>query len=152
MNSQTTLKLANLTKEGPPRIMVSPELDYVTFRCVQPAIIQPSEIQKVKLGIACEIPFGYFLQISTYPQLAEQASEIFPALTVIDHNHEGELVLAVRNHGRDPLNLMPETPVAIGRMVKLELLNVEGFEYEASKPEPRQSKPQKKNPFSFEVK
>lgn len=152
MNEQTTLKFANLTKDSPPRVIISPDLDYVTFRCAQPTIIQSSEIQKVKIGIACEIPFGCFLQISTYPQLAEQAAELFPALTVIDHTHEGELVLAVRNHGRGPLNLMPETPVAIGRMVKLELLKVEGFEYEASKPESRQSQPQKKNPFSFEVK
>ena len=151
MNSYTTLKLADLTKGGPKGVTVSPDLDCVTFRCVKPTIIQPSEIQKVSIGVACEIPFGCVLQISTYPKLSEQAAEVFPALTVIDHNHEGELMLAVRNHGRNPLNLMPETPVAVGRIVKVEVLNVEGFEYSAPKAQPK-SKPQKKNPFSFEVK
>jgi len=152
MNSQTTLKLADLTKEGPKGATVSRDRDYVTFNCVKPTMVQPSEIQRVKLGVACDVPFGYVLQISTYPALADKAAEVFPALTVIDHTHEGELLLAVRNHGRDPLNLMPGTPVAVGRLVKPETFDVEGFEYEAPKLERPTSRPQKKNPFNFEVK
>jgi len=152
MNSDTNLKLADLTKEGPKGLTVSPDLDRVVFHCVKPAIIQPSEIQKVKIDVACEVPHGYVLQISTYPKLAEQAAEVFPALTAIDSSHEGELMLAVRNHGRNPLNLMPATPVAVGHLVKIELLNIEGFEYSAPKLERATSRPQKKNPFNFEVK
>lgn len=152
MTSQTILKLADLTKEGPKGVTVSSDRDYVTFNCITPTIIQPSEIQRVKLGVACDVPFGYVLQISTYPALADKASEVFPALTVIDHKHEGELLLAVRNHGRDPLNLMPGTPIAVGRLVKPETFDVEGFEYEAPKLERTTSRPQKKNPFNFEVK
>jgi len=150
MNSQTTLKLADLTKEGPKGVTVSRDMDYVTFNCVTPTIIQPSEIHRIKLGVACDVPGGYVLQISTYPELADKAAEVFPALTVIDSKHVGELMLAVRNHGRDPLNLMPGTPVAVGRLVKPETFDIEGFEYEAPKAQPK-SKPQKKNPFSFEV-
>ncbi len=146
------LKLADLTKEGSKGVTISPEQDYVTFNCIKHVTVQPSEIQRVEIGLACEIPFGYVLQISTYPKLADQASEVFPALTVIDSTHQGELFLAVRNQGRNPLSLMPGTPVAVGRLVKTELLNIEGFEYVTPKPEARQSRPQKKNPFSFEVK
>jgi len=46
---------------------------------------------------------------------------------------------------------MPNTPIAIGHVTKVEELELEGFEYEAPKVQPR-SKPQKKNPFNFEVK
>jgi len=152
MNSHTNLKLADLTKEGPKGVTIAEDLTAVTFRCIKHVTVQPSEIQRVDLGVACEIPFGYVLQVSTYPKLADQAAEVFPALTVVDHTHKGELVIAVRNQGRNPLNLMPETPVAVGRVVKVELLEIEGFDYEAPKPQSRQSKPQKKNPFSFEVK
>lgn len=152
MNSHTNLKLATLTKEGPKGVTVAEDLTNVTFRCIKHVTVQPSEIQRVQLGIACEIPFGYVLQVSTYPKLADQAAEVFPALTVVDHTHKGELFVAVRNQGRNPLSLMPETPVAVGRVVKIELLNVEGFEYEAPKSDPVQSRPQKKNPYSFEVK
>ncbi len=147
-----SLKFADLTKEGPKGVTISSEKDCVTFNCVKHVTVQPSEIQRVEIGLACEIPFGYVLQISTYPKLADQASEVFPALTVVDSTHRGELFLAIRNQGRNPLNLMPGTPVAIGRIVKIELLNIEGFEYVTSKPEAQQSRPQKKNPFRFEVK
>jgi dUTPase len=146
------LKLADLTKEGPKGAIIGSDLDYVTFHCIKHVTVQPSEIQRVELGLACEVPIGYVLQVSTYPKLVDQASEVFPALTVVDSTHRGELILAVRNHGRNPLSLMPGTAVAIGRIVKTEQLDIEGFEYEAPKLEPRQSKPQKKNPFSFEVK
>jgi len=151
MNSQINLKLADLTKEGPKGVTISPDLDYVTFHCIKHVTVQPSEIQRVELGIACEVPFGYVLQINTYPKLAEQAAELFPALIVLDSTYTDELFLAVRNQGRNPLNLMPGTAVAIGRIVKIETLNIEGFDYETLKPKPLQSKPQKKNPFSFEV-
>ena len=148
-----SLKLADLTKEGPNLgFTLSTEHDCVTFNCIKHVTVQPSEIQRVEIGIACEIPLGYVLQISTYPKLADQASEVFPALTVIDSTHQGELFLAVRNQGRNPLNLMPNTPIAIGRIVKTEQLHIEGFEYVTPKPEARQSRPQKRNPFNFEVK
>lgn len=152
MNSHITLKLADLTKEGPKGVTVSPNLDYIVLNSIKHVTVQSSEIQRVEIGVACEVPFGYVLQITTYPKLAEQASEVFPALKVVDSTHRGELILAVRNQGRNPINLMPGTPIAIARIIKAELVNVESFDYEVEKPEPLQSRPQKKNPFSFEVK
>lgn len=145
------LRFASLNKDGPKGLTVSPELDSVTFYCTKPAVIQSSEIQKVQTGLVCEIPQGCVLNISTYPKLIEQASEVFPNLLVIDHKHEGELLIPVRNSGRSPLNLMPGTAIAVGHVIKIEQLELEGFEYEAPKVQPK-SKPQKKNPFSFEVK
>lgn len=152
MSSRTTLKLADLTKGGHKGLTISADSDHIILHCVKPIIVQPSEIQKIRIDVGCEVPYGHVLQISTYPKLAEQAAEIFPALTVIDNNYEGELTLAVRNHGRNPLNLMPGTPIAVGHVIKIELLNIEGFEYSSPKPEQSASKPQKKNPFNFEVK
>lgn len=146
------LRLADLTKEGFKGVTVAESLGHVTFRNVKPVTVQPSEIQRVQIGVACEVPPGYVLQVSTHPKLAAQAAEVFPALTVIDHTHEGELVLAVRNHGRNPLNLMPESVIGKGHLVKVEQLTVEGFEYEVPKAEANRSQPQRKNPFSFEVK
>ena len=145
------LRFADLTKEGFKGITVAESLQHVTFRNLKPVMVQPSEIQRVQIGVACEIPAGYVLQISTYPKLAEQAAELFPALTQVDHTHEGELLLAVRNHGRNPLNLMPGTPIARGHLVKVEPLELEEFDFEVRKAEVPKSKPQKKNPFSFEV-
>jgi dUTPase len=150
MNSVKNFKFADLTKEGPKGAIVSPDFQSIDFYCVRPIIVQPSEIQKIQPGVACEVLPGYVLQISTYPQLAEQASEIFPALIVIDHTNSGELFLAVRNHGRNPLNLMPGTPIARGHLVHLTEFDIEDFDLHQSEPET--SRPQKKKPFSFEVK
>lgn len=152
MTSQTNFKLSNLNKEGPEGAVVSADATHVTFLSVKPLVIQPSEIQRVQIGVACETPPGCVLHISTCPKLAAQAAEVFPALIVVDHTHSGELIIPVRNNGRNPFNLMPGTSIAKGHLVKVETLNVEGFEYVAPKPEPQQSRPQKKNPFSFEVK
>ncbi len=146
------LRFANLTKEGPKGVTIGKDETHVTFNCVKPVTVQPSEIQRIKIGIACEIPFGHVLQISTYPQLADKAVELFPALTVIDSTYRGELVLAIRNHGRNPFNFMIGYPAAIGHLIKIEQLEIEDFEYEAPTSEARQSRPQKKNPISFEVK
>lgn len=146
------LRFASLDKEGPKGVTINSELDSVTFYCNKPAVIQPSEIQKIQTGLICEIPQGYVLNINTYPKLIDHASEIFPNLIVIDHNHQGELMVAVRNSGRNPLNLMPNTPIAIGHVVKTEQIELEGFEYKALQSGQKQSKPQKKNPFTFEIK
>lgn len=145
------LRFANLTKEGSKGAIVSPQLDSVTFYSTTPAIIQPLEIQKVQIGLVCEIPQGYVLNVSTHPKLIDQASEVFPNLLVIDYNYQGELLVPVRNSGRNPLSLMPNTPIAVGHLVKIEQIEIEGFDYEVPKIQPK-STPQKKNPFSFEVK
>ena len=146
------IRFANLTKEGSKGVIADSDGAYVTFNCIRAITVQPSEIQRVKIGVACEIPSGYVLQISTYPQLAEKAVEIFPSLTVMDSTHEGELVLAILNHGRNPLHIMVEDPIAKGHLLKTEQLEIEDFEYEVSRPEADKSRPQKKNPISFEVK
>ncbi len=128
----------------------------LTLACALPIVIQSGEIQKVKTGIAFRIDKGYVLNISTHSGLSDRAGEIFPALITldhIDHGVEGELMLPVRNNGRNPLNIMPGQIIARGYVSKVQ--KIEPYEFEGDVgPEPSKSKtkPQKKNPnFKFEV-
>lgn len=146
------LRFAYLTKGGSKGITTNPNSGYITFNCIKPLTVQPSEIQRIITGIACEVPSGHVLQINTCPQLADKAIEVFPALTVINSFHRGELVLAVKNNGRNPFNFMIGNPVAQGYLIKIEQLEIENFEYETSKTEGQHSRPQKKNAVSFEIK
>lgn len=146
------LRIADLANGGFKGITVAESLQHVTLRTINHVTIQPSEIQKVKIGIVCEVPQGYVLQINTVSSLSEKAGELFPAFVVIDSTYEGGLILAVRNSGRDPLNLMPGTPVGRGHLVKIEQLEIEEFEYQSLTKDLPKTKPQKKKPISFEVK
>jgi dUTPase len=145
------LSFANLNKDGLSGATV--DGNTLLFQCVKPLIIQPAEIQKVHVGVELRIPEGFVLNISTHPKLADRAGEVFPALTTLDHTHTGQVVIPVRNNGRNPLNLMVGMVLARGHVVRTEELE---FTEEAptaapTEPLPR-TQPQRKNPFNFEVK
>jgi dUTPase len=144
------MSFANLNKDGLHGATV--DGNTLFFQCVKPLIIQPAEIQKVHVGIELRIPEGFVLNVSTHPKLADKAGEVFPALTAVDHTHVGEVVIPVRNNGRNPLSLMVGMVFARGHLVRVEELE---FTEEAPTVVPTdlpRTQPQRKNPFNFEVK
>lgn len=145
------LELANLNKEGYKGAVVSDNV--LTLQCIRPTIIQPSEILKIQTEIVLQVPQGYILNISTHPDLYEKAGELFPALVVLDSLHLGEVVLLIRNSGRNPLNLMPGDFIAQGHVTQMEEIDCQELEWHgpARKSLP-QTGPQKRDPFHFEVK
>lgn len=145
------LSFANLNKDGLSGATV--EGSALIFQCVKPMIIQPTEIQKVHVGVELRIPEGFVFNISTHPRLIDRAGEVFPALLTLDSTHVGEVVIPVRNNGRNTLNLIAGTSLARGylsHVEELELLQIEP-ETVVAEPLPR-TQPQRKNPFTFEVK
>jgi len=144
------LKWSSLSKEGAHGVAVQDSI--LTFSCTEPAIIQSTEIQKVKVGMSFQIEKGYVLNISTCPRLYEQAGEVFPALIVLDHTHTGELMIPVRNNGRNPLNLMQGVVIAQAYVSKVEALEMEEFQADTPSTKMPRTKPQKKNTGpSFEI-
>jgi hypothetical protein len=129
--------------------------DCLTFFSSRPAIIQPSEIMKVHTDLQVEVPEGFVLSLSSAPELASRAGEIFPGhlvLTATDGRHP--LELSVRNGGRSPLNIMPEQVIAVGTLLQAQPFEPEFEELENALPAGRpKSAPQKKNPdIQFELK
>lgn len=145
------LEFANLNKEGFRGVVMTD--NGLNLRCIRPTVIQPSEILKVQTETALKVPEGYVLNISTHPDLYEKAGELFPALVALDSSHLGEVILPIRNSGRNPLHLMPGDHIAQGHVVKIERADYQEMDwYEpARKPLP-QTGPQKRDPFRFEVK
>lgn len=128
--------------------------DMMVFSTPKPAVIQPAEILQIQTGIVMKVPPGYVVTLSTHPDLSEKAAELFPGVTTVDsYAPEAELKLAVRNSGRNQLNLMPGALVAVGYVSKIHEIEVGEFEPGIiANPQMGKSKPQKKNPFRFEVK
>lgn len=144
------MKLKWSAKEGAHGVVVQDNL--LTFGCVEPVVIQTTEIQKVKVGMSFQIEKGYVLNISTCPGLYEQAGEVFPALITLDHTHAGELMIPVRNNGRNPLNLMRGVVIAQAYVSKVEEVEMEEFEADTPSTKMPRTKPQKKNTGpSFEI-
>ena len=128
--------------------------DRLLFTVPKPTVIQSSEIIKLKTGTVMKIPRGYVLTIYTHPDLANQACELFPGVTVIDGwAPEAELELAVRNSGRSQVNLLMGNMIAVGYLSQAHDIGVGEFEPSIlNNPELPNTRPQKKNPFNFEVK
>jgi dUTPase len=146
------MKLGLNTLDGNSKTTVDDNI--LTFFCERPIVVQPVEIQKVKVAAALQIVKGAVLNISTSKELAERAAEIFPAMIVLDHTFEGELLIPVRNNGRNPLHLMGGQVIARGYLIKVQKIEPHRFELlsEADRIKAK-TKPQKKNPnFQFEVK
>jgi len=128
--------------------------DVVVFTIPKPTVIQPSEILQIQTGIVMKVPPGYVVTLSTHPALSEKAAELFPGVITVDsYAPETELRLAIRNSGRSQLNLMPGFLFAVGYVSQIHNIEVGEFEPDAiANPQKEKSKPQKKNPFNFEVK
>lgn len=145
------LSFANLNKDGLSGATV--DGNALIFSCVKPLIIQPAEIQKVQVGVELRIPEGFVLNISTHPKLIDKAGEVFPALITLDHTHPGEVLIPVRNNGRNQLSLTPGMVLARGYLTRIEELELDTVAPRSkSLDELPRTQPQKKNPFSFEVK
>lgn len=124
----------------------------LVFLAAKPIIIQPSEIMKVQTGLSVIVPVGYVLNISTAPALFSKAGELFPGLIAVSTSEEEvDLILPVRNSGRNALNVMVGQTLAIGHVIKTEEIAIKDFEPR----DPQQasndgSRPQKRNPdFKF---
>ena len=128
--------------------------DRLLFALPNPTVIQSSEIIKIKTGTVMKIPRGYVLTIYTPPDLAKQACELFPGVTVIDGwGPEVELELAVKNSGRNQVNLLAGNTIAVGYLSKVDDIGVGELELDVvANPKLPGTRPQKKNSFNFEVK
>ncbi len=128
--------------------------DRLLFAVPEPTVIQSLEIIKIKTGTVMKIPRGHVLTICTHPDLAKQACELFPSVTVIDGWAPAvELELAVKNSGRNQINLIPGAIVAVGYLSQVSDIGAGELELDVvANPELPGTRPQKKNPFNFEVK
>lgn len=131
-----------------------PEMEngLVVFSSTGPAVLQPGEIKKIKIGLAVTVEEGCVLQIVSWPELHEKGICVFPGPLVIDSSHSGELFIPLQNNGRGQVNLLPGQIVARGIVVKTE--EVEIVEVEpSSSPKPEQTRPAKRNAdIKFEIK
>lgn len=126
----------------------------IHFSATKPTIIQPLEIMRIPINYVIQIGEGAVLNISTHPNLTDKVGEIFPALiTIDDASKEKPLELAVRNAGRNPINLMPGDLIGIGHLVSTENINPEEIPVDFQVIDKIKSKPPKKNTeVKFEVK
>ncbi len=132
------------------------EDNVLTFHSSAPAILQPSEIKKVRTGLAIrELEKGYILQIVAHPELHEKGVAVFPGPFVIDSTCDEELFIPLQNGGRGQVNLLPGDIIARGVVIRLEAIEIEQVKAkpEKAKPSPRKTQPAKKNvDFKFEIK
>ncbi len=124
------------------------------FKITKPTVIQSSEIIKIKTGIILKVPDGHLLNIFTYPALADKACELFPNIIILDSEaSEAEVQLAVRNSGRNQINLMIGEVIAVGHLNQVQDITIGEFEPNiVTNPKLPNTTPQKKNTFEFEVK
>ncbi len=132
------------------------EDNVLTFHSSAPAIIQPSEIKKVRTGLAVrEIEKGYILQIVAHSELHEKGIAVFPGPFVIDSTWDEELLIPLQNGGRGQVNLLPGDVIARGVIIRLEVIEIEQVKTksEEAKPSLKKTQPAKKNvDFKFEIK
>ncbi len=117
-----------------------------------PAVLQPGEIKKIKIGLAITVEAGCVLQIISWPELHEKGICVFPGPLVIDSSHSGELFIPLQNNGRGQVNLLPGQIVARGMVVKTEEIEIVEMEASSS-PKSEKTRPAKKNSdIKFEIK
>lgn len=128
--------------------------DHIVFANPKPIVIQPSEIIKISMGTAMKLPEGYIGIISTHPRLFGKACELFPSTIIRSaRSSDGELELAIRNSGRNQVNLMQDEPIGVGYISKIQTIDARELDLAVlEKSELPSTSPQKKNPFNFEIK
>lgn len=133
---------------------VSWEENRVCFSAARPIIVQPSETMKVSTNTIIKVEKGCTLNIGSHPQLVQKAASVFPSLITLDHtSEEAPLEIAIHNSGRNPLNIMPGTPLGVGYVYLTEDIEPEEFSITVIEPKTAKSKPTKKNPdVQFEIK
>ena len=137
-----------------PKGYVGIQGDHIIFTNPKPVVIQPSEIIKISMGTAMKLPEGYIGIISTHPRLFGKACELFPSTVIRSaRSPDGELELAVRNSGRNQVNLMQDDPIGVGYISQIQKVDVRELDIEIlKKSELPSTSPQKKNIFDFEIK
>ncbi len=129
------------------------ENDLLVLHSTGPAVLQPGEIKKIKIGLAITVEAGCVLQIISWPELHEKGICVFPGPLVIDSSHSGELFIPLQNNGRGQVNLLPGQIVARGMVVKTEKVEITEMPPPSSSPKPEKTRPAKKNSdIKFEIK
>ena len=133
---------------------VSVQGDHIVFTNPKPIIIQPSEIIKISMGTVMKLPEGYIGIISTHPRLLGKACELFPSTVIRSaRSPDAELELAIRNSGRNQVNLMQDDPIGVGYISQIHEIDARELDVDIlKKSELPSTSPQKKNPFNFEIK
>ena len=124
------------------------EAGVLHFYSPEPIILQAGEFKKISTFLQLEALQGAALFLNTPPALLAKQITLFPGLCIQD---PGELNIVLQNRGKDQINLLPETEVATGRLLRTEdliLVIQEGKSPEIPKKMPV---PRKGAGFKFEV-
>lgn len=131
---------------------VIPELEdsILTFYSAAPAVLQPAEIKRIRIGLAVQVEEGYSLQVGIHPSLQEKDISVFPGPLVIDSLHSGELFIPLQNNGRGQINILPGEIIAKGVVIKIEEIEITELVPEPPSSSREKTKPQKKD-IEFKV-
>lgn len=87
-------------------------------------IIAPGTTHKIHIGIAMEIPHGYFGAIFARSGLAvKRGGSLANAVAVIDEDYRGEIIVPIHNISKDYLYIEPYERIA--QIILLPYLNVD---------------------------
>jgi dUTP pyrophosphatase len=102
----------------------------------EPVTIEPGAIARIPTGFALEVPAGFEVQIRPRSGLAMSHGVTLPnAPATIDADYRGEIVVALINHGREPV--IVERGMRIAQMVLARVPVLEWLEVEELSPTPR---------------
>lgn len=126
---------------------VIPELEnnILIFHSATPAVVQPTEIKRIRTGLVVKVEEGYNLQIVVHPDLQEKDLSVFPGPLVIDSSFSGELLIPLQNNGRGQVNILPREIIAKGFIVKIEEIRLAPLAVEIPTPAQGKTRPQKKD-------
>ena len=119
-------------------------------------VVQAGEIKKIRTSITLEPPPGKCVFIVSDTELVgNSAVEVFGAPLVISSYSEEELLIPLKNSGRNPLNILKGHKVACAILVDVyEIKLQDGGKREVLEPNPEKSLPPKirGSDIKFEIK
>lgn len=121
------------------------ENNILTFNCIKPIIIQPTEIKRIKTGLIVEIEKNYILQIGIHTVLQEKNISIVPGILTINSSYNEELFISIQNKGRGQVNVFVGDAIATGTVIKIEEVEIIESEIEKIKRSQEKNIPQKKD-------
>lgn len=115
--------------------------------CTDYVTIQSGEIKRLPTDVVLNVAPGFALFLTTSEYLKQSVCELFPAVVVVDSlSDKSELQIAVKNSGRNQINLKPGDTIAKGLLLVTQQPQVEEFTSEVEvDPQITLNRPQRKN-------
>lgn len=89
----------------------------------EPAVIEPGQIAKIKLGIAIEVPREFFVYVRPRSGLATNYGADLCSSGIVDSDYRGEVHAPLINHGKSTLAI--STGDRVAQMVLLPVPDTE---------------------------